>query len=264
MMGSIGLLGCGQLGGAMAQALLRTGSVTQSRLWICNRSGPVAALRAYQVNWTREPQELAEHCETLVLALPPAAGRQVRLAASDRAVISVMAGLTLAEISRLTGSSRVIRAMSSPAAENGMAYSPFVAAAGVNARDRGVARMLFSACGLTDEVPDEAQIDVFTAITGPVPGFVAYFAMCMQRYAEGQGVAPEVAGRAVRQLFLSAGQEMAGSSRLPAEFVAQMIDYAGTTAAGFQEMEACAVDKGIARGLEAARLRCRTIGMPEG
>ena len=74
MMGSIGLLGCGQLGGAMAQALLRTGTVTQSRLWICNRSGPVAALRAYQVNWTREPQELAEHCETLLLALPPSAG----------------------------------------------------------------------------------------------------------------------------------------------------------------------------------------------
>jgi len=43
-----------------------------------------------------------------------------------------------------------------------------------------------------------------------------------------------------------------------------MIDYAGTTAAGLQEMEACAVDKGIARGLEAARLRCRTIGKPEG
>ena len=80
----------------------------------------------------------------------------------------------------------------------------------MNARDRGIARMLFSACGLTDEVHDEAQIDVFTAITGPVPGFVAYFAMCVQRYAEGQGVAPEVAGRAVRQLSFRPGRRWQG------------------------------------------------------
>ena len=36
---TIGLAGCGQLGGAIGRALLRTGFVRPEQLWIANRSG---------------------------------------------------------------------------------------------------------------------------------------------------------------------------------------------------------------------------------
>jgi pyrroline-5-carboxylate reductase len=55
------------------------------------------------------------------------------------------------------------------------------ATAAVDGDDRPVVRALFSACGAADEVPSEDQIDVFTAITGPVAGFVAFFADWMVR-----------------------------------------------------------------------------------
>ena len=49
--------------------------------------------------------------------------------------------------------------MSSPAAELGLAYSPWCAGNGVTEMDRHSVARLFQAVGLTDEVDDEEQID---------------------------------------------------------------------------------------------------------
>ncbi|WP_018388697.1 pyrroline-5-carboxylate reductase [Ancylobacter sp. FA202] len=261
MHGSFGLVGCGQLGVAIATALLRAEAVDPARMWIANRSGPVAALAHYPaLNWTREVQVLGQECDTLLLALPPAAGRPLRFEGAGRLVVSVMAGVSVEDLGAISGGARVVRAMSSPAAAIGMAYSPWFAGAGVTPADRRVVRALFSACGITDEVPDESQIDVFTAITGPVPGFVAAFAASVQDYAQGQGVDPQVARRAVGQLFHAAGALLAGSEQPAADFVAEMVDYAGTTAAGLEALRAAGLADVVAEGLEAARRRCLTIG----
>ena len=257
---TIGLAGCGQLGGAIGRALLRTGFVRPEQLWIANRSGDRAAFADWPgLHWTGELQELGDRCALILLALPPAAARTVRLTAPDRLVVSVMAGVGVAQLQDLAGTARVVRAMSSPAAELGLAYSPWYAAPGVGAEDKALVRRLFAACGVTDEVPEEAQLDIFTAITGPVPGFVALFAESMRAYAVRQGVAPAVAERAVRQLFLAGGQMLAASELSPEEQVRAMIDYAGTTAAGMLQMRASGLEAAIDAGLEAARRRSATI-----
>ncbi|GLK83189.1 pyrroline-5-carboxylate reductase family protein [Ancylobacter defluvii] len=261
----LGLVGCGQLGGAIGRALLRSGAFAPAPLLICNRSGPAAGFSdVADIAWTTDPQEVADRCTVVLLALPPAAGRALRIRAPDRLVVSVMAGVTAAQLGGISGSARVVRGMSNPAAEIGMAYSPWFAAPGVTAADRATVRALFAACGSTDEVPDEGQIDVFTAITGPVPGFVAYFAQCVQDYAQGQGVEADVARRAVAQLFHAAGRMLAATDRPAADFVQEMIDYAGTTAAGLNAMKASPLAEAVATGLEAARRRCLTIGQPQG
>ena len=94
-----------------------------------------------------------------------------------------MAGVFIERIRQETGALRVVRAMSSSAADIGLAYSPWCASGAVSEQDRDWVRGLFGACGLTDEVPSGDQIDLFTSLTGPVPGFVAYYANCMIDYA---------------------------------------------------------------------------------
>jgi pyrroline-5-carboxylate reductase len=160
----------------------------------------------------------------------------------------------------ITGARRIVRAMSSPAAEIGLAYSPWCAGEAVTAEDRLWTQAFFETCGLADEVPNEDQIDRFTALTGPVPGFVACFAECMARYATENAIDPTVADRAVRQLFKAAGAIMADSPETPAEHVSYMIGYAGTTAAGLQAMKAAPLYRSIAEGLDAAYRRAKTIG----
>ncbi|MBS8225873.1 pyrroline-5-carboxylate reductase family protein [Vannielia litorea] len=251
---TLALIGTGMLGREIARGLLASGHPPE-RLILANTTGtPPEGLPCR----TTTPAVAAEAADAILLCVPPAAAPRLGIT-TDKPVLSTMAGLTLTRLTALTGSPRVIRAMSSPAAGQRLAFSPWAAAPGATPADKALANALFSAIGTTAELSDEAQIDVFTAITGPVPGFVAFFAEAVQAYAESEGIAPDTALAATRQLFLSAGQMLAAGPA-PAVHVQQMIDYAGTTAAGLDAMRASPLAALIAEGLAAATARARTIG----
>ncbi|QDC08867.1 pyrroline-5-carboxylate reductase [Oceanicola sp. D3] len=251
---TLSLIGTGMLGREIARGLLASGHPAE-RLILANTTGtPPEGLPCR----TTTPALAAEEADAILLCVPPAAAPALGLS-TTKPVLSTMAGVTLARLAELTGSPRTIRAMSSPAAGLGLAFSPWAAAPGATPADKALANALFSAIGTTAELPDEAQVDVFTAITGPVPGFVAFFAEAVQAYAQSEGIAPETALAATRQLFLAAGQMLA-TGPAPAGHVQQMVDYAGTTAAGLEAMRASPLADLIAQGLAAATARARTIG----
>ena len=253
--------GTGELGRSIADALLANRVVAPDRLWISNRSGGTDHFPDHPgVHVTTSPQELADACEIVLLSVPPASAASIAMEARRCLVISVMAGISIERLSTLTRADRIIRAMSSPAARHGLAYSPWCASTAVTADDREKTTALFEACGLTDEVGSEAHIECFTAMTGPVPGFVAFFAKAMVDYATSKGIAAETADRAIRQLFLGAGTLMSVGEMTPADHVRQMIDYAGTTAAGLETLERSSVSAEIAKGLDASVERTRALG----
>lgn len=257
----IGIIGgSGALGSAIAVALLESGTVSPPDLWVANRSGSRKGFEASpDVTITSDADALVRACGTVILSVPPASAADLRLAAEGRLVISVMAGVPLARLRDMTGAARIVRAMSSPAARLRTAYSPWVAATEVSADDRSRVRDIFTACGLTDELAEESHLDQFTAMTGPVPGFVAFYAECMIDHAVKAGIAPEIADRAIRQLFLSAGTILSQDAPTPREHVEAMIDYAGTTAAGLEKMRASPIAEAISEGLEAAARKARSM-----
>ena len=259
---SVGIVGgSGMLGSAIARGLLESGAVAPERLWISNRSGQALDFGvAGGPRVTTRNQELVEACELVLLSVPPALVEAMAIDARDRLVVSVMAGVTIERIAALTQASRIARAMSSPAAGIRLAYSPWCASPALDETDKALVRSLFEACGRTDEVPDEDQIDCFTAMTGPVPGFVAFYADCMVNYAVARGIEPAVAETAIRQLFHASGVMLAQSAPSPAEQVREMIDYAGTTAAGLEAMRDSPLSEAIERGLDAAVRRAKEIG----
>jgi pyrroline-5-carboxylate reductase len=259
---SIGIVGgSGALGGAIARALLRDRFVTPERLWISNRSGNASGFEDWPgTRFTTRNQELVDACQIVLLSVPPHLASSLDIEAENCLVVSVMAGVSIEQIEQQTGARRVVRAMSSPAAEIGLAYSPWCASAAVSDEDRDRVRGLFSACGRTDEVPSEDQIDLFTALTGPVPGFVAYYADCMVTYAVKRGIDPAVAERAMRQLFHASGVILSESEASPGEHVREMIDYAGTTAAGLEAMKVSTLAASIEQGLDAAFQKTRGMG----
>ncbi|MBC7283838.1 pyrroline-5-carboxylate reductase dimerization domain-containing protein [Hoeflea sp.] len=258
---TIGIIGgSGMLGRAIAHALLNRMVLPASDLWISSRSGQHTGFEQFpDVNMTTDNAQLCDACEIVILAVPPALAPRIGVHVPGKLVISVMAGMTIGELQALTGSHRVVRAMSSPAAELGLAYSPWHASPAIDADDRDRVTSIFSACGATDEIGDENHLDHFTAMTGPVPGFVAFYAQCMIDYAVKAGIPPEIADRAIRQLFFSAGTMLAHGEASPADHVQQMIDYAGTTAAGLIAMKNSPIPDAIAEGLGAAVEKARNI-----
>ncbi|MBT8417459.1 MAG: NAD(P)-binding domain-containing protein [Silicimonas sp.] len=257
----IGIIGgTGQLGSAIAIALLETRTVLPETLWIANRSGSLGPLdRWSEIRTTTAPSDLAEVCEVIVLAVPPDQARDLRLSAPNALILSVMAGVTLEDLSVISGSQRVVRAMSSPAAAYRLAYSPWIAMAQLSDADEALVSKLLGACGATDKVASEDHIDRFTALTGPVPGFVAAFAEAMILHATRRGIPGDIADRAIRQLFLSAGTMMSLDEKSPSAHVQEMIDYAGTTAAGLTALRNGPLNAAVDDALEAAYQRTKSI-----
>ncbi len=258
---SIGIVGgSGALGGAIAHGLLRANFITAGQLWISNRSGNNSGFEEQLgIRFTTYNQELVDACQIVLVAVPPHLVSTLNINAENRLVISVMAGVTIEQIEHQLHAQRVVRAMSNPAAGIGLAYSPWCTSVGVSDEDRHWVRTLFEACGLADEVPNEEQIDYFTALTGPVPGFVAYYADCMVGYAVKHGIEPKIAHRAMRQLFHASGVVLAGSEAAPEDHVRDMITYAGTTAAGLESMKASSLAASIEEGLQAAYQKAQSI-----
>ena len=255
ILGVIG--GSGQLGCAIIQGLVTAKALPAEQILISNRSGIRGDLPK-AVRLVTDINEMVAACDVILLSVPPANASKLRLQAEGKLVLSVMAGVTLEQLTEIAGHNRVIRAMSSPAAAKRMAYSPYMLGTGAQG-DAALATEVFGAIGKTDALVDEVQLDVFTAITGPVPGFVALFADAMIGFARDQGVDGDVAERAVRQLFLAAGNEMGAGGPSPAKQVQWMIDYAGTTAAGLETMKAAGIERVVNEGLFAAVERSRRI-----
>ncbi|MGQ7848228.1 pyrroline-5-carboxylate reductase family protein [Granulosicoccus sp. 3-233] len=257
---TLGIIGHGMLGKPIAQAWLDRGIASNETLWIANRRGGGNAQAPHSaVRFTTHIQELADACDIILLCVPPANAPSLNFTAPDKLVVSVMAGVSVDCLVHLAHTERVVRAMTSPAAVKSLAYSPWYCTNSVSDSDRHSVKRLFDACGAHDEVHDESQLDLFTALTGPVPGFVAYFAHCMIRHAVEQGVPPRVADRAVRQLFLGSGVLMASADESPKALVQEMIDYAGTTAAGLLTLDHTEFAKTLSEGLDAATQAAREI-----
>ena len=256
-LGMIG--GTGWLGRALGRGFLSSGVLDHSDLILANRSGARTGYESHpEIPVLTDTAALVAQVETVLLAVPPAAFGGLDLDLRGKLVISIMAGASIARIAELTGAEAVVRSMPNLGAENGLCYTPWVASTAVGQAQRAAVQSLFESCGLADELRDEAQIDYFTALTGPVPGFVAHFADCMAAHAVACGVERRVAERAVKQLFQASGVAMAHSTKSPAEQVRVMIDYDGTTAAGLRAMLDTRLREDIAQGIEAAWDKARS------
>lgn len=263
--GRIGIVGgVGWLGGAIARAALRAGTLAPERLWLSGRRPRRDGVADWPaVTVTDDNQALVDAVNTVVLSVRPGDFPQMGLDLRGKLAVSVMAGVTSAQIMRATGTERVVRTLPNAAAEFGLSFTPWHASAAVAGADRALVRALFAACGQEAEIAEEAQLDLFTALTGSGPAFPALLADAMVEAALAHGLDRPLAEAAVRQVMLGAGEAIAREPASPAETVRSFIDYAGTTAAGLVAMQDAGLREAVARGIEAATRKARALASPD-
>lgn len=256
----LAIVGTGMLGGAIARRLAATRAPGAPDIAVAGRGRPPGRLAGVPgIREADAPRAAVAGAEIVLLAVPPAEVAALGLDCPGALVVSVMAGVPLARLGAITGAARVVRAMCSPAAEQGLAYTPWIGTEFVTDEDRAALNDLFAPLGAADEVGDEALIDLFTALTGPVPGILAEIARVLIAEAEARGAPPEVADRAVRQLFLASGEVLGRGALGAADHVRAMIDYAGTTAAALESLQAAPLRPALAGALDAAIRRAGNI-----
>jgi pyrroline-5-carboxylate reductase len=250
--------GGGWLGGAIARSILNAGVTSSEGLTVSYRSEPPTCFHG--VHLTKDNQELIDRSDVIVISVRPADWPSITVVASDRLVISVMAGIKLRQLSDRLTAKRVVRSLPNAAAEVGKSYTPWVATRDVDDRDRSIVRRIFDACGSDDEVSSENEIDYLTGLAGSGPAFPALLATAMMRAAAAHGLGPDIARRAATAVLIGAGRLLELRNEDPAETVEMFVNYRGTTAAAIAAMHAAGFEAAVANGLSAALHKSMSMG----
>lgn len=255
----IGLIGGGGwLGNAITSAILEAGIVAAENLTISYRSKRSELFST--VNSTQDNQALAAASDIIMLSVRPQDWEFVDIDASDKLIISVMAGISMEQLATQHKTDRIVRALPNAAAEIRKSFTPWIASTETSPSDRAVVKAIFAACGVEAEVSSEADIDYFTAMTGSGPAFPALLADAMTRHAIQHGVTPQLATKAAQMVLIGAAALMEKTGENSHDIVRSFLDYRGTTAAALETMRAEGFDAIVARGINAGVLKATALG----
>jgi pyrroline-5-carboxylate reductase len=204
-------------------------------------------------------------CAVAVLAVKPQVMRDVAIAHAahlrDALVVSVAAGIRLADLSRwLGGHRRIVRAMPNTPALIGEGVTGLAASPGLADTDRAIAQALFDAVGNALWVDGDAGIDIVTAISGSGPAYMMLMVEALTAACVTQGLDETRAQQLALDTMAGAVALMRSSTEAPATLRARVTSPGGTTERGIAALQGGGFEALIAAAVTAARARAAELG----
>jgi pyrroline-5-carboxylate reductase len=220
---------------------------------------------AFGVRCTPVVDAAALNCEVLVLAVKP---QQMKEAVApffgklaNQLVVSIAAGLRMADISRWLGNySRLVRTMPNTPALIGAGITGLCADPAVDLEGRTAAEKILNAVGRTVWIEKEEQMDAVTAVSGSGPAYVFYFLEAVEAAALNLGFDPSSARRLTVETFLGASRLAEQSSESISTLRQRVTSKGGTTEAALLSFGASGIAGAIEHGIVAAQARGRELG----
>ncbi len=266
-LGTIGFLGVGNMGAALARGVINGGLVEARSVTVFDLdSAKVLRLTAdLGVQAAASGAELLEKADTVVLAVKPQAMRQTleELAPhvrADHLFISIAAGIPIALLEGiLTRTRRFIRVMPNTPAMVGLGAAGVAAGVGATPFDIESTLAIFASVGLAVQV-EEHQIDAVTGLSGSGPAYVFHLMEALAAAGQANGLAPDVAEKLALQTVLGAGVMARETGVAFAELRRQVTSPKGTTEAGLNALADGGFVDLIERAVTRATERGRELG----
>ncbi len=258
----IGIIGSGNMGGAILVGLLKTKLVSPSQVAVYDKILPKARefARRYRVKLEKGNRAVVDRSDVVVLAVKPQdlfeAASEFRRAFTPRhLLITILAGTPVAKVRQAVGPKpKIVRAMPNLGAQVGEAITALTG----DPSSVRLAETIFSGCGKTVRLP-ERYFDLVTAISGSGP---AYFFLLMELLAK-EGRAHGLTEKAARELAVQtavgAGLLAKHSEFPPAELRKRVTSKGGTTEAALRVFEKEGLSEIVSKGLRAALRRGREL-----
>ena len=268
-MQTFGIIGTGQMGGAIAKALRER--VDGAQILLANRSPKKAQVLAQVLDATAVDNETAAKCSYIILGVKPQnmaelldSLRRTLEAREDRFVlVSLAAGLDIAAIQRMAGHRwPVLRVMPNTPVSIGAGMCLYTASPEVTKDELDAFLDAAAAAGRFDAV-SEAQMNPASTLTGCGPAYVSMF---LEAMADGAVACGLPRGKALEY----AAQAIAGTAQLyldarihPGEMKDAVCSPGGSTIAGVRALEQRAFRAGVMEAVEASCARGAELGKPK-
>jgi pyrroline-5-carboxylate reductase len=264
----IAFIGGGQMASALIGGLIAAGRPASELLVAEPQPQPRELLRArFGVSVSSDTAAVAGAADTLVLAVKPqqmatVAGQLAGvLGGRRRLLLSVAAGLRIADLARGFGAHAIVRTMPNRPALIGAGITALCAAPDVDAGERRIADDIMRACGATVWLEDESQLDAVTAISGSGPAYFFLLIEALESAGIDLGLDPSVARRLAVETAQGAGRLAATSDEAPALLRAAVTSRGGTTEAALAVIEAAGVRAIFAQAVRAAARRSAELAV---
>ncbi|KTD66417.1 pyrroline-5-carboxylate reductase [Legionella shakespearei] len=213
-------------------------------------------------------KEQAKNAEIIILAVKPAQMSAVLqeitpLLLPNCLLISVAAGLSLSWFAkRCRPNQAVIRTMPNTPAAISLGATPLIANEHTSPEQKIQAELIFSQIGLTAWAKSEAEMDVFTALSGSGPAYVFLFIEALIDAAVSLGLEPTIAKTFALQTAAGAIKLAENSDLSLSQLRTKVTSPGGTTAAALNELHG-QLDALILKAMEAAKRRSQELGAVE-
>ncbi len=201
-------------------------------------------------------------CRSALIAVKPndtAAATAAAVAAGASRILSVAAGVTLAQLEAAAGPGvAVIRSMPNTPALVGKGASALAAGLAASADDVAWAHSILAVVGIAEVVP-EALLDAVTGLTGSGPAYLFLIAEALVDAGVLVGLPRSTAEILTAQLLVGSA-ELLSQRGNAAGLRAMVTSPGGTTAAGLRVLEDRAVRGAIQAAVVAATERSRELG----
>lgn len=258
---SLTLYGAGRMGGALLRGWL-TGPAREISVIEPSPSPDLEALAAEgRIRLNPPPAESG----VLVLAVKPQqlaaiADGAKAFAGPKTLVLSIMAGVRLAQLSRRLGTDRVIRSMPNTPGAIGQGVTVFSAPQGARPADITAARKLLAPLGDVHGPVDEGLMPAVTALSGSGPAYLFLLAEVMAEAGEAEGLPRDLAQALARRTVEGAAALMAASPDSPEALRRAVTSPGGTTQAALDIlMETGGMPRLLREALRAAAARDRQL-----
>ncbi|MDP1555732.1 MAG: pyrroline-5-carboxylate reductase, partial [Hyphomonas sp.] len=214
---SLVLIGAGRMGAALARGWLKGKSKRMIAVIEPRPSEEISAWAADGKVLLNPPPAPAA---ILVLAVKPQQFAAIVEAARGflgpkTLVVSIMAGVRIAQLSRQLETSRIIRSMPNTPGSIGQGITVLSSAPGLAAADLDAATAMLAPLGEVHGPVDESLMSAVTALSGSGPAYLFLLAETMAEAGESEGLPRALAQRLARRTVEGAAALMAASGDDP-------------------------------------------------
>ncbi len=263
--GPVLLVGAGKMGLSLARGWIE-GGLPPSALVLVDptASDDAKSFSAkHGVRLQLSPEGVLTH--VLVLAVKPQIISSVMVEVEPvvgphTLVLSIAAGISLAQLSEGLGTKRIVRTMPNTPAQLGKGITGAVPLS-ISDADHDVVDALLSAVGAVEWFAEESAIDGVTAVSGSGPAYVFYMVEALAAAAEQQGFDPEQAMRLARATIIGAAALLDADPAPASQLRKNVTSPNGTTAAALEVlMGPDGLAPVLAKAVAAARRRSEELG----
>lgn len=266
-MGTIVFVGAGSMAEAIIAGIVDGGVMHPRDVYVMNKSDDdrLSYLQQkYGVAIVCHKRKALRDAELIVLGTKP---KDIHQAMADiagflnenAAVLSVIAGVSIATIECGLGSRPIARSMPNTSAAIGKSATGVSMNQAVDEQMKRRILTLLYGIGIVKEVQED-ELHAVTALSGSGPAYIYYMVEALEEAAITEGLSKEIARELIIQTFEGASAMLRQTGEEPSILRTNVTSPNGTTEAGIKALEKNSFKKIIAECIQSAETRSRELG----